>query len=293
MKIKDGFDGERSIVVPELIIRMMEEDPLTSILHITDMGYYPNASHHYRERRDPVDQYIFIYCIDGSGWYELNGRRTTVRGNQYFILPADTPHAYAASETDPWTIYWIHFRGPLARHYAVHAASPQTVAPSMTSRIHLRHELFEEIFAALNSSFTIESLRYAMAAFHHYLASLLYIKVYRITGGKTMGEDVVEATIHFLVENIERHLTLAEIANYSGFSPSRLSAVFKERTGHSPLNYFNLLKVREACRLLETTDMKLNQISYKLGMSDPFYFSRMFSKIMGMSPKAYRTREKA
>ena len=69
--------------------------------------------------------------------------------------------------------------------------------------------------------------------------------------------------------------------------------MFKKRTGYSPLTYFNLLKIRKACELINTTDMKLTQISFKLGFDDQFYFSRLFSKIMGMSPRAYRALPKS
>ena len=44
--------------------------------------------------------------------------------------------------------------------------------------------------------------------------------------------------------------------------------------------------------MLDATAMKLNQISLKLGIEAQFYFSRLFSRIMGMSPSAYRTRVK-
>ena len=44
--------------------------------------------------------------------------------------------------------------------------------------------------------------------------------------------------------------------------------------------------------MLDETDMKINQISSKLGLSDPYYFSRMFTKVMGLSPKEYRNQKK-
>lgn len=293
MKIKSGFSGERSLILPQIILRMMEDDPLASVLHITDMGYYPRAAHHYRQREEPIDQCVFIYCVDGEGWYEVGGRHYDIGPNQYFILPRGVAHTYAASDNSPWTIYWIHFRGFLADHYAGRALEPQTISPSVFSRIQDRIDLFEEIFNTLNASLTIESLRYAMAAFNHFLATLLYVKEYRHIGSQQLEGSVIESTIHFLSENIEKRLKLKDIADFVGFSTSHISTIFKEQTGHSPLNYFNLLKVRKACELLEGTQMKLNQISYKVGISDPFYFSRMFTKIMGMSPKAYRQRPKA
>ena len=163
----------------------------------------------------------------------------------------------------------------------------------MASRINTRINLFEEIFNTLKSSFAIENIRYAMATFQHYLASLRFIQQYRDANDKTAhGNDIVNIVTHFFDENIERRLTLKEIADFSGLSPSRLSSVFKERTGHSPLNYFNFMKMRRACNFLDNTDLKLNQISLKLGIDDPYYFSRLFSHIMGVSPKAYRNRNK-
>ena len=293
MKIKSGFNGERSLVLPRVIIDIMENDPLTRLLHITDIGYYPKALHHYRQRNPPIDQYVLIYCVDGSGWYEINDTRYEVKENQYFILPANIPHTYAASKEAPWTIYWAHFKGTQAKDFVSDDLAPKTIAPSTDSRIANRINLFEEVFTTLNDSFEIENIRYAVSAFYYFLESMRYFKLYRKVGNHKHDSDVIESTIHFLEENIERRISLNEIAEYSGFSLSYLSAMFKERTGYSPLTYFNLLKIRKACELLNTTTMKLNQISFKLGFDDQFYFSRLFSKIMGVSPKAYRNKLKA
>lgn len=120
----------------------------------------------------------YILC-QWKGWFEVNDKRYDVKTNQYFILPAGISHTYAADENDPWTIYWIHFYGSLAKHYATDCISPLNVTPSMASRINTRINLFEEIFNTLKSSFAIENIRYAMATFQHYLASLRFIQQYR------------------------------------------------------------------------------------------------------------------
>lgn len=291
MKIKSGFRGEQSVVLPQAILKLIEDDPVASTIYITDIGYYPKALHHYRTRKRAIDQYVFIYCVAGKGWFDIGGKRHDVKADQYFILPADIPHTYAADEKEPWTIYWAHFRGSLARHYAHDCLNPQDVTPCMASRINARTNLFEEIFNTLNSSFAIESIRYAMAAFHHYLASLRYIRQYRDADLQSrQNSEMINLVIHFFEENIEKRLTLDRIAAFSGLSASRLSALFKQRTGHSPLKYFNFMKIRKACELLDNTHLKLNQISLKLGVDDPYYFSRLFSRVMGISPKAYRKR---
>lgn len=168
-----------------------------------------------------------------------------------------------------------------------------SAAPGHDSRIADRINIFEEIYSTLDDSFAIENIRYAVALFHHFLESMRYLNLYRKVGNQKHDSDVIESTIHYMAENVERRLTLTDIADYSGFSSSYLSSMFKKRTGYSPLTYFNLLKIRKACELINTTDMKLTQISFKLGFDDQFYFSRLFSKIMGMSPRAYRALPKS
>jgi len=293
IKKKDGFSGERAIVLPQMIVKMMEDDPLTAALHITDIGYYPKAEHHYRERNEPINQWVLIYCIDGAGRYRLYGKTFTVTENQYFILPANTPHCYEADSNNPWTIYWIHFKGTLAPHYATGATRPMDIRPQVHSRISDRLNIFEEIFSTLKDGYSTDNLHYATSLFHYFLGSLRYIQQYRKANANAIEDNsVIEMAIHYMKENIEKHTTLQSLSDYVGFSPSHFSSMFKRKTGHAPLTYYNLLRVQQACFMLDETDMKINQICHKIGIDDTYYFSRMFSKIMGMSPKTYRNKNK-
>lgn len=290
---KDGFDGERAIVLPLSVVQEMENDPLASVLHITDIGYYPKAEHHFRERQEPISQYVFIYCIEGAGWFRVGEEEYRVGRNQYFILPAGVPHAYRADEENPWTIYWIHFKGKLAGRFAAGLTAPVEIKPTIYSRISGRIELFEEMFRTLEMGYSKENLLYACSVFHHFLGTLRYLQQYRNAVRNESGEnDLVTAAIHFMKENIEKKLSLSEMAAHIGYSPSHFSILFNKRTGYSPVNYFNLLKIQQACQLLDFTDMKIKQICYKIGIEDNYYFSRLFSKIMGMSPRSYKAQKK-
>lgn len=90
----------------------------------------------------------------------------------------------------------------------------------------------------------------------------------------------------------KRKLSLQELSDHLGYSVSRFSMLFKKKTGHSPLSYFNLLKIQQACFMLDSTDIKINQLCYKIGIEDTYYFSRLFHKVMGISPKEYRKAKK-
>lgn len=101
IKIKNGFQGERSLVMPEMILDLAESDPVLRTLHITDIGYYPHATYHYRERTEPIDQCVLIYCVKGSGHYSIDGKQYKVKANQYFIVPANTPMPMPPTMTIP------------------------------------------------------------------------------------------------------------------------------------------------------------------------------------------------
>ncbi|MBD5375530.1 MAG: AraC family transcriptional regulator [Paramuribaculum sp.] len=295
VKLKDGFRGERAFVLPQKYIREMEQNPVSAALHITDIGYYPGAAFHFRERKNPIDQFVFIYCVKGRGWYQVGNERHDVESDRYFILPAGIPHAYGASKDDPWTIYWIHFKGTLAATYTGKSRAPQELKPGLRSRIAHRIQMFEEIMTTFDHGYSMDNLLYTCTVFHHFLGTLRYLRSYRESTAEATDSkptDVVAASIRFMKENLERPLKLAEIASHVGYSMSQYSMQFVNNIGTSPISYFNQLKITEACRLLDFTDLKINQICCMVGINDSYYFSRLFTKIMGVSPTAYRQIQK-
>lgn len=291
LKLRDGFSGERSIVLPDMIRKICDEDPFIGQLYITDIGYYPNAMYHYRERPKGVGQYILIYCIRGSGWYNVCGKRYEVKENQWFIIPQGEPHVYSSDNSNPWTIYWVHFTGRAAPAFGDKCLTPSEIPTGSTSRLTDRNSLFEEIFLTLSDNYSLDNLRYASSLLYTYLATFRYLKNFRHynpQAARIDTNDIVGMAVRYMGENLEKQLTLSELAGYIGYSTSQFSLIFRNSTGHSPLSYFNMLKIQQACKLLETTDMKIKQICSKVGIDDSYYFSRLFTKTVGISPKKYR-----
>src|SRR4051812_42988421 len=113
----EGFPGQRIVVLPRSVVAGARRQPLMSGLVPTDIGFFPRASGHWRERSTGVDQAIFIYCINGRGWCELGGRSFAVNPGELLVLPPDAPHAYGADESRPWSIFWFHAQGSLLADY--------------------------------------------------------------------------------------------------------------------------------------------------------------------------------
>ena len=262
-KIKHGFSGQRLIVYPFYIIEQALNNPLVADLVVHSMGYFPKAESHYIDRASGCGEYLLIYCTKGEGWYVLDGKRYVVPENHFFILPAEKPHQYGSSEHDPWYIYWAHFKGKKAKYISDQLQGVIPIDMDDNSRIGDRIAFFDELLNVLESGTDEATVNYVNLSF-------------------------ISLATHFMTENLENKLTLKELASHFGYSESYMYRLFFKETGYAPMNYFLHMKIDRACQLLLHTNMKINQVALKLGFDDPYYFSRIFKKIVGTSPKDYR-----
>ena len=82
IRLREGFKGQVQYVIPRPVLASIAGHPLLHSLLPTDIGWYPQAQYHVRERPDGADEHILIYCVAGGGWAELG--KTTVS-----ITPGD------------------------------------------------------------------------------------------------------------------------------------------------------------------------------------------------------------
>src|SRR5690606_34335878 len=105
-------------------------------------------------------------------------------------------------------------------------------------------------------------------------------------------EDQITKSIEYMKENLDKAYTIQQLASRFTYSVSHYSDLFKRKTGHSPIQYFNQLKIQKSCQYLCFTDMNIKEICAVIGYEDQYYFSRMFKKLMGISPAKYRNHYK-
>lgn len=276
-------------MIPDRILMLIEKNPFCSDLFITDIGYYPNARHHFREREKGIEQTILIYAIEGQGIITINKQEYRLVADHFFLIPAGVPHSYAADLQNPWSIYWIHFSGNKSGIYSRFACQPIAIERGKTSRIADRVDLFSELFRNLDRGFSIETLEYVNLCLPYLLTSFTHLSQFRLI--KESGErEPVSLSINYMLENISKKFSLEDLAKNVNLSSSHFSRLFLSRTGHSPIDYFIQLKIQRACRLLDNSGWMIADVAREMGFEDQFYFSRQFRKVMSMSPREYRHR---
>lgn len=94
--------------------------------------------------------------------------------------------------------------------------------------------------------------------------------------------------ISFIEDHYLEPLSREEIAARSNMSVRHLNRIFKAYYQTTPFAYLQRLRLEHACRLLRTTNQPISEIADKSGFNDSNYFTRQFTKTLGLSPKAYR-----
>lgn len=288
---KEGFAGQKAIIIPRNILKTRcEQNEIVGPLYITDIGYYPKARFHYRERIHGADQFILIYCIDGKGSATIKSLDYPISTGEFFIVPAHESHKYAADESDPWTIYWIHFKGSNARPVAALVQKKLEGHKGFIHYTEARIQLFNSMYEQLERGYGHDNLAYANMCLWHFLSTFIFQEAGQHSSGISEKDNINQA-IDLMGQRIDSMLTLEELAKIVYLSPSHFSSLFKKKTGFSPIEYFNHLKMQKACQYLLFSELRVKEIAFKLGIEDPYYFSRLFTKIMGMSPNEYREKK--
>jgi len=105
---------------------------------------------------------------------------------------------------------------------------------------------------------------------------------------KTNTSHKLSQVMSFISENLDRELTISELAGYCHLSTDYFSRVFKQKFGMRPNSYMQSKRIERAQLLLLTTDYSLQQIAEKVGLENLSYFSRVFKKHSGKTPGIFR-----
>jgi AraC-like DNA-binding protein len=291
IKKKEGFEGQKAVVIPKTILsQSCAKNAAIEHLYVTDIGYYPKAKFHYRERPQGADQHILIYCFEGAGSVRVKSTEYHLESGDFIIIPSKAKHAYQASEKNPWTIYWMHFKGNSAGALITQLKKEAGGYKGFIRSNETILALFNEIYDLLSKGYGTDNLMYINMCLWHLLGKFIYNNKQHYAG-RVNSANPVDRAIDFLSRKVETVLTLEEIASEVNLSPSHFSVTFKKKTGFSPIEYFNHLKVQKACQFLLFTDLRIKEIAQEVGIEDPYYFSRLFTKVMGMSPNEYREKK--
>ena len=289
-KKRDGFAGELLISIPQNVLAgaIQKGQILPHQLYVSHIGYFPKALYHYCQRPQGCVDNILFYCVQGKGYYTLDGHTFTLNPNQYVIVPAtDKPLVYWSDTEDPWSIYWVHFTSDALQAFnrAYHIVPEQ--GPQYIPHNEKGIRIWEEMYENLSRGYSPENLMNTNLCLYHLIATIVFSQQQN-QNSSSPEKAIIRETIDYMKNNLDKTIRIEDFADLNKYSVSHFSKLFRLTTGMSPIEYFIHLKMQKACQLLYTEDSRVKQIAALLGYDDPYYFSRLFKKYMNTSPGTYR-----
>ncbi|MDQ0966156.1 AraC family transcriptional regulator [Pedobacter sp. 22163] len=284
-KIKEGFIGQKRIVIPPNIRKKILNNKVAKTFYLTAIGHYPRATNHHIERKSGSKDYIFLYCTEGFGYINILGKKLLLSPNSYYIIPRNISHQYQSHESNPWSIFWAHFSGEIAENIFDRFANGNLTQIQEIPFVETRIKQFNLIYALLERSVDDKDMEIINIKLLNFISSFIYYKdldpdVYNI--------DSISKSIMYMKKNLRKKFSVEDLALQQNLSASHYLRSFRQKTGSSPINYFNQLKIQESCQYLYFSDMNIKEICAELGFSDQYYFSRLFKQITGTSPSQYK-----
>lgn len=282
---------KRFLKLPAVAVEIQKNDPLTQDLYVVELSELLFSKKYTWENPTPIKHHLLLYCIKGESTLKLAKETVHLKQEQFCIIPKGFTFQLKIGNVEPTIFMTCQFDGSKSNILEQEFGVVRDLVPSINNRIANRRILFDEIFNNLTRGYINFNTHYINFTFSHLLATFVFASK---TSEDIQVEEspVTQQTIRFMEQNLNKKLTLKDISEEVGYSITYLSTIFKKETNYSPLSYFSHLKITQACEYLDHTKLKIKEVAFILGYSDPYYFSKDFQKKMGISPRAYRQRLK-
>lgn len=230
--------------------------------------------------------YYLIFISNGHGVFEsaLTEPYTVTAGTCFFLYKG-VWHRYKPHANSGWEEYWIGFNGDYADDLmnkgffnSAHPFIQVGLNPELLSLLH-------KLLATVQTS---------SAGYNQVIAGIT-LQIIGTLNAVSMQQEAHDPTARLIAtakftleESLDKTLDMAKLARELPMGYSKFRKAFKHYTGESPNQYHLNLRLNRARSLLTSTALNVNEVANQTGFDSLFYFSRLFKKKNGLSPKSYR-----
>jgi AraC-like DNA-binding protein len=115
-----------------------------------------------------------------------------------------------------------------------------------------------------------------------------FMTVFRKNSRKsTESFEKVHGLLNYIHQSFTEKISSVDIEETFDCNFDYINRIFREVTGHTIMRYINVIRINHAKELIETTHLHMNEVGMLSGLEDPYYFSKVFKKYVGLSPTQY------
>lgn len=230
---------------------------------------------------------MLLLVLRGKGFYRNHQSSITVHGGMVGIIPPSAPGILMADLADPYTHYYCRFNGDYARALAIKILHDrQQRFFTVPEPIQLA-EIFQQMVPYYSTDLPVE-----MGQRELLLAELLLALCHGDEEPSLPTKFNVSRLKDYLREHIGEPTDLATIATHFQLSKSTICRQARQFYNCTVLDLHETMKMEWACLLLESGAMQIREVAHRVGYLDPAYFTRIFRKHYGVSPRHWRRRQR-
>lgn len=231
--------------------------------------------------------YQLLYIVSGKGHFYFHGEDRVVYAGRMVLIQPRQEQRYEYFGEDKPEVYWVHFTGSdvknILRSYNIPMDDPIFYSGASSTYAYLFKEMIHELQAC--------RVGYEELLTMYLKQIFLLVQRTRMEERPTVStyiQEEMEYARRYFNEHYNEPISIQEYAESRNMSVCWFQRNFKQIVKHTPMQYLLTIRVNNAASLLETTNYGLAEIAAIVGYEDPLYFSRLFHKIKGVSPRDYR-----
>lgn len=261
-------------------------------LSVTAVGNFRihNKKVHKTCRENGRNDFQLIYIAKGKLHLVKDGKEHPLQKGNIILFRPGEPQIYNLYAKDLPETYWVHFTGNNVRRILEYYNIPDGVSVVYTGLSQNYKWLFRQM---------IQELQLKRTSFSDMLTMqlrqlMLYISRSIMEEVPVSAEllDEIERAMHYFNKNFYMPIVIEDYAKEHHMTPWWFIQNFKKIAQVTPTQYIVDLRISNAKNLLANTDYTVAKIANMVGYENALYFSRLFSKHMGMSPREYRKSKK-
>ncbi|WP_435163397.1 AraC family transcriptional regulator [Paenibacillus glycanilyticus] len=250
-------------------------------LFATTVGYWEHQME--TERTEGFHDYLMHQVLEGLGEVVVNGKAYKVEAGDVFFLYPGIPHSYKPLN-QKWKVSWVSFNGREADQMLLFAG----ISESGTGRLKT-NELIKPLEQML--TLAMDNDQEADLERSKLLYGLLIDLKYQLLSPSYSDQefDRVKPVLHYIENNLQRPMTLTELAEVATVTPQYLCRMFQQTMNIRPMEYINQQRIKRSKQLMfQHPAMRMYEIAGRVGFESSSYFGVVFRKLNGMNPEAFK-----
>ena len=273
-----SVQSDRILYTPSLFAR-------SALLNLQEVGSLKARIPH-TSTRSGLMSYLCFIVLDGEGSLTYEGRQYHLKQGDCVFIDCQKPYSHSTSEK-LWSLAWCHFYGssmPLVYEKYKERGGLPIFHPD---NINVFKEILQQLYMLAGSSDYVRDMRINESL--SVLLTLLMQESWNPDNSAISKKRMELVSVkNYMDEHYVEKITLDDLEAQFFINKYYLLKIFKETYGVTISSYLISRRITRAKQLLRFTQMTIDEVGCAVGMDGAGYFSRMFKKSEGISPKEYR-----